>query len=761
MVTDRNGILHLAARTRRDLYFAWGFASARDRLWQLEYNRRAARGTLWEWFGNRTLRQDGGSQLFELGARGDAIAARDLGDPDVRLAMGRYAEGINAYLTLCRAGARPWPPEFEQLGRHPDDWKPADSYAFILAQALLLDLDLPELEEADSLDAHGAGWLRERHRFEDDWHWLTIPDSAAAREYGSWPRSIAARAEAETALALGLPPDVARRARRTLGPWVEAAGDPEARASNVFAVGPARAAHGKPLLANDPHLPLATPGALHVVHLSCTEDSLEAVGAYAPAIPVLLSGRNRRCAWGLTTLSGDAFDVYADTLTADGRRVRTAAGEAAVREADFAMRFSLGPLRLPPLGQKRRYTPHGPAVVFDRKRRIAYSVRAANDDDATTLRRLLGIERSRSAAEVAERVRSFVQPRFNFVAADVDGAVRYQTVGALPRRGFAPRLGALPGDGRHEWLGRVAPDSMPAWDVPASGFVVNANNLPVGGAYPEPLPRFDWRQDRAHRLAERLAATPHATLDDMMAIQNDVVSIAGRWFVPRLVALADSLRDTLSPRARAALDTLRGWDDVVARDRVAPTLYRAWYGAWIRRAGLEDVPGRGAAALDGRAPESFRDPRSGAPEHPAVSAVAALDTALARLENLLGPDLSTWSWGRAHRARFAHSLAWAAAGLEPPLLPMDGDNHTPSVGRSSLPWDIRVNHGPVWRHVVDLADPKHSWGIVTPGNSGVGPHARDLAPAWADHRYVPLDLDWDEVEALRESEWRLVPAPPR
>lgn len=194
---------------------------------------------------------------------------------------------------------------------------------------------------------------------------------------------------------------------------------------------------------------------------------------------------------------------------------------------------------------------------------------------------------------------------------------------------------------------------------------------------------------------------------------------------------------------------------------MAPTLYRAWYGAWIRRAGLEDVPGRGAAALDGRAPESFHDPATGAPERPAVSAAAALDTALARLERLLGPDLASWTWARAHRARFAHPLAWAAAVLEPPLVPIDGDNHTPSVGRSSLPWDIRVNHGPVWRHVVDLADPSRSWGIVAPGNSGVGPHARDLAAAWADHRYVPLDLDWREVEALRESEWRLAPAAAR
>jgi len=172
------------------------------------------------------------------------------------------------------------------------------------------------------------------------------------------------------------------------------------------------------------------------------------------------------------------------------------------------------------------------------------------------------------------------------------------------------------------------------------------------------------------------------------------------------------------------------------------------------------VPGRASAALDGRSPQSFINPRDGRPERPALSVTAALDTALARLAVLLGPDLSTWTWGRAHQARFTHALSWSAAAFEPPLLPIDGDNHTPSVGRSTLPWDMRVNHGPVWRHVVDLADRSRSWAIVAPGNSGLGPHALDLAQRWADHQYVPLDLDWNKVEELRESDWRLVPAEP-
>jgi len=73
LVVDRWGIPHIRAASLADLYFAWGFVTARDRLWQLEHTRRAASGDLWEWFGNRTLTADGGAQLFRLRERAARI----------------------------------------------------------------------------------------------------------------------------------------------------------------------------------------------------------------------------------------------------------------------------------------------------------------------------------------------------------------------------------------------------------------------------------------------------------------------------------------------------------------------------------------------------------------------------------------------------------------------------------------------------------------------------------------------------------------
>jgi penicillin amidase len=760
LLTDHWGIPHVRAGSLGDLYFAWGFVTARDRLWQLEVSRRATRGDLWEWFGNRTLTADGGAQLFELRERAERIWERERADETVRVPLERYAQGINAYLALCRSGGAPWPVEFQRIGRRPPDWRPENAYLVLLAQGMLLDLDLPELDEAREVRERGLKWVEARHRFEQEVVYPSIPDRVAEKVYGRkrQPTMPGTPFPSGTRTGARVPEGLIGQAGRSVAGWLSPpTRDPDARASNVFAVGPGRTASGAPILANDPHLSLTAPGALYALHLE-VPGVLQAAGACVPGLPVIVSGRNARCAWGLTSLGADVMDVYADTVDASGHRVRWRGGWAPVREADYTMRYrALGFLPLPTFGQKRRYTPHGPVVAFDPKRRLALSVHWAGDDSHITLASLLRMTQAASAGEIAGFVRTMVTPTTNIIAADRDGHVVYQTAGRVPRRGFEPGYGVLPGDGRHEWLGLIDPADMPRWELARDDFVVNANNLPIGPPYPEPLLRYEFMQDRAARMATRLAADPHMTIEDAVSVQNDVHSRAAERYVPVLLKDIGPVAASLSPRTRAALDTLRAWDYVARRDRVAPTVFRAWLGALQVRSRLQGLPCLTLAALDGRAPEALRAPGSERPETAAQAASASLAQAMTELETLLGPDLSTWRWGRAHQARFRHALAWRDSFLSPPPVPVDGDNSTVAVGRSSLPSNPWVTHGPVWRHVVDLAVVESSLCVVSPGNAGGGPHARDLLSRWANHGYVPLYLDWSRAEAVKESELRLEP----
>ena len=748
ILTDPSGIPHVRATTLGDLYAGWGYVTARDRMWQLALTRAQGRGEAHRWLGNNALAGDGGAQLFRLRERAAAIWARDRKDPALAEALQRYADGINARMDECRRGDAQWPAELRKLKATPEAWSGEDSALLLLAMGITLDLDLPELREDELISTSSRETDRARRVYEERLMFDTIPDSArVAMSATSAPGAMAeARAHAEHPPLAASTLAAAARAARTLQPFGAHESDGSDRASNEMVVAAGRSASGKPLFANDPHLGLATPGTFHIVHLSLP-GTVEVVGAAVPGLPIIASGRNRDCAWGVTALSADVVDLYADTLSSNGKRVRGPQGWVDVIEKPYALQYKVLGLSLPipAFVQARRYSPHGPIVVYDKKKRVALALRwSAMEDERISLTRLIGLERSRTAAEVAARVRTLVTPCFNIAAADRAGGAVYQTAGLVPVRNFPFERGALPGDGKHEWSGFVPADEMPAWTLGPRDFAVNGNNRPGGTG--RTWQRFDFVHDRASRMAERLAGDASVTRNDLASVQNDVVSLAARRTAPLLQRLAESGKP--SARARVVLDSLRGWDFTMRRSRVQPTLNRAWWNAYLRRSGFEGFPGLALAALTGEAKDALKTPQ-GVRETPEQAALGALEMACDTLSAKLGKDVGTWTWGRAHRARFAHGLSSQGADwkreFEPPLTPEDGDGSTVSVGGTRAPWNFDVRHGPCWRHVVDLADSVTSLGVIPPWNSEVRRDA-DQRALWASHGYVRLDMDWERVK---------------
>ena len=69
IIRDEWGINHIYAKNQHDLFFAQGYAAAKDRLFQFEIWRRQATGTVAEILGERELKRDIGTRLFKY--RGD------------------------------------------------------------------------------------------------------------------------------------------------------------------------------------------------------------------------------------------------------------------------------------------------------------------------------------------------------------------------------------------------------------------------------------------------------------------------------------------------------------------------------------------------------------------------------------------------------------------------------------------------------------------------------------------------------------------
>ena len=102
--------------------FAAGFVHAQDRLWQLDYRRRLARGRLAEVLGVGAVRSD--MEMRTIGLLQSAELERASLDESTSAVLDAYADGVNRWIELASDNL---PVEFDVLEYEPEPWAPLDS----------------------------------------------------------------------------------------------------------------------------------------------------------------------------------------------------------------------------------------------------------------------------------------------------------------------------------------------------------------------------------------------------------------------------------------------------------------------------------------------------------------------------------------------------------------------------------------------------------------------------------------------------------
>ncbi|HVF22611.1 MAG TPA: penicillin acylase family protein, partial [Pyrinomonadaceae bacterium] len=176
---DQRGIPFIEATNEADLYFAQGYATAEDRLWQMDFLRRTARGELAEVIGSGAVEIDKLHRIY--GFRRVAETLWERASDHTRKVLDAYARGVNAFIDRC--GAKSLPLEFQVLQYQPSPWTPVDSLALgklfaeklsftieaDLLRALLSDLPpervawlLPETSPLDLIDGRQSAAVESR-----------------------------------------------------------------------------------------------------------------------------------------------------------------------------------------------------------------------------------------------------------------------------------------------------------------------------------------------------------------------------------------------------------------------------------------------------------------------------------------------------------------------------------------------------------------------------------------------------------------------
>ena len=725
---DTWGVPYIEAGSLDDLWFAQGFVTAGERLFQLDLLLRTATGRLSEVFAERTLGEDRFARTIGLHRAGARVAAG--WDETDRAMHGRFREGVAAWIAQMPAA----PVEYTLLDMTPD--LPDDEASWAAAFAFLA-WGLSGNWDQELLRA----WIRER-----------AGDDAARTLMPPLPSD---------------PPTVAVGALH--GALFDAIPRHKAQGSNDWVVAPGRTATGGALLANDPHLLALQPGAWIELHLSAP--GYRARGVALVFSPGILLGTTDHHAWGVTNVSGDVQDLYVERLNED----RTAAEfdgawePLTIHREEIEVRGESAPHVL-----EVRETRHGPILdtftsgILDAEHvelpaTETYALRWAGQDAGIHPSLTLHAAQATSFESFREAALGLECPGQNVVYADVDGTIGYACTGRFPVRRAGDGTAPVPGwTGEHEWDGWIPADELPWAKDPGRGFLATANNRIHDGAYPHLIGLDFHTPFRARRIVEVLEANDRCTVDDMVRLQLDTVSLPARETLPLLTAL-----ESHTDAERSVLDLLRGWDGDMAADSAPAAIFTAWSRHIARRV---LVPRLGEDLF--RHYHAWREPF----QCQALSAIlrepggwldddllrAALADAIEELRELSGPAPGGWRWGEMHRLRLAHPLA-AIPGLEPLFLAADvelgGDEQTVMQagfdGRHGYPAAVI----PSWRAVYDLADLDRSVGVLPSGVSGnpASPHWNDQTERWLGGEPHPLPFTEAAVAAAKVGDLRLLP----
>jgi len=596
IVRDNFGVPHVYSDSLEGLFFGYGYATAQDRLFQIEMFRRTFWGRLSEVLGEKLLPFDQGNRRDNLTLAQIKSQIERL-SPEVQTVMSSYAAGINAYIAEAVSDpANKLPKEFQDLNFTPAPWSSEDVAAdFLSVMGFFMDVSA-ELANASVLQ-----FLVGKHGPEkgqiifDDWCWGYDPETPTTIERRfTLPRGrmLKPRAGLESPM-MNAALEVASKAETVLAQeqaegrffmeWT-GYGHP---ASYAVTVAPAKSSTGRSQLMGGPQFGFELPSALYEVGLHGA--GIDVAGSTLAGYPFVMFGHNRRAAFSSTAGIDNIEDIYAEKLNSDNPRQYWYQGawrDMEVRSNAFYVKGTPQPVMKEDL-----YTVHGPVFFVDAAHNVAFSKRLSCKE-----RFMQGLSSFFNLMN-AETIPQFFQAAqesdmsINYFFANTDGDIAYYHLGLHPIRpaGYDIRLPA-PGTGEYEWQGFLPKTENPHAANPENGFLINWNNQPAPGWSHGDLATSDvwggWgRDDRVTCLLRLAKAKKQVGPEDLKGMIKNIA-----FYDKRALNIKDLMVDIVrqgnptKPETVQALELLSQWDNLLTDDdgdgfydQPGATIFNSWW----------------------------------------------------------------------------------------------------------------------------------------------------------------------------------------
>jgi len=745
IIRDGHGIPHIRAKNAHDAFFGQGFATAQDRLWQMEFDRRQAYGTWAELVGSAGVESDRLMRKFQIG--GSVKMDYENLNLETRDMLESYSSGVNAFINATQN----LPVEYSILGAEPKLWTEQDCLAVFKIRHIMMGVFEGKMWRAQLVNELGPKRAAELLKGYQQGHLLIVPPLAEYSEV---------IADSYQHLKEGFP-------------YIEMLLESPDAGSNSWAIHGNRTKSGKPLLAGDPHRGLDVPNCYFQNQISCPD--FDVIGLSFPGCPGFPHfGHNRNVAWSVTHAGADYQDLFIERF--DG-------GDPLKYEwKDEKLDVELKPERIVVSGGDDeinvvKITKHGPIISESSDGSVGLAFMYTSTVEPNLgFQSLIPQMKATSVDDADEAMRDWVDPCNNYLFVDGNGNIRYLNRGKVPIRSPYNAWLPVPGwTGEHEWDGYIPFDQLARIENPKNGYIVTANNRIIDADYPYYIALEYAPEYRARRIVERIKVLSKASVEDMLRVHSERVSIPASAYLPVINKIEVTIEED-----KIAQKILELWDGSMDSDSVAATIYSAF------RIKLHDrIMGNLFGDLSDQALVSGG---RGAPRHVIqlgshlVSHVVRGDTGLLQkgefweevvkdafigglqlLREMFGNDMTFWEWNRVHRTNPQHPLSSIfpklSVYLDPPSFGIAGDGDTPQAGSYSHAEPFHVTGTSVARYVFDPSDWDNSRWIVPLGSSGHpgSPHYSDQAVSWAKVEAVHMVYTEREVDSIAVSNQLLTP----
>lgn len=621
--TDEHGFPHIKASNIEDSYFAIGFIHAKERLWQMEFLRRLARGKLSEIFGEKTLDLDRFVKSIGLNYISEKNAEFFMYNSQNYRTFQKYIDGINYYATYF-----PLPIEYRITFNQNNFkyWELADSVAIKNLITFTLSHDWENeiwhkfIEEnlgkefADVVISFkemnhpfsGESVITDDELVELNMHKNRKKSDEAIRMEREKAEKIAKqqRLKEEKELEKRLNEQKHNtnsnsniKANENNNSNIKANNNNDNNesdivgnlasdgASNSWVISGKHTKSGKPILSNDPHLQHSIPSNLFVVKVYLPNNTLS--GSTQPGLPFLIIGSNKDISWGVTTENGDLIDlceekIEDDHYIYDNKKFKIIEIEEAIDVKGGAQEKIVTKwTRSGPLLNKIHRSFH--KMNFEIKYDVPLSIRIYNYlFDFTSFDYYFKVNYASNPQVFYDEADKFMSGNFHLIWA-TKSDIGYLPLGKFTVKSYKNRFckGYSSQDDVGKFLKRT---ELPLIKNPKKGFIITANNRFVNFNYTYSL-TGNHNHVRAFRIRElienKIKNLEKFDIKDNINIIQDRKDALAAVILPQILDIyvrnlkknINNNNQNKNVNIQKYYDLLRKWDFVLDKNSTEATIY--------------------------------------------------------------------------------------------------------------------------------------------------------------------------------------------